>query len=255
MKPNAFQCHIFPCVRTYEASISKLVLEEEVVSEIPMGIDRFGGNGRYVLAASNLTQHGEKTVNCTPHPANDTAGLVLVALANVDSAPREPRSPGSQAPGAWYPEECVWVLGESPFRAIRPELRSYLEGASIQGYDNTYIGSIVAKNLWRNATISFGSVDTFMRNLTYVMTATMRNNGANGAADYIIGKVVLDITCIDVRWARLSFPVALVVEVVQPSIRQETDLSWFRDEIEDVARVSWTQLAQDGAGKATLERE
>ncbi|KAI0912578.1 hypothetical protein F4823DRAFT_581206 [Ustulina deusta] len=285
--PNAFECQLFPCVRTYEASVSKLVLEEAVVSKIPMGFDAFGGYGRYVLATSNLTQYGEQTLDCTPHPANDTAGLVLVALANVDAAPQTPLSSGSKAPGAWYPEKCVWIFGSSPFLAIRPELGSYLDADSIQDYQTTYIGNIVAKNLWRNATTSFDSVGMFMRNLSDVMTATIRNNGANGAGDYLPGRLVLNTTCIDVRWAWLSFPVALVVLafvfflmlVVQnprdssamrswkssniamlfcnldESIRQETDLTWFRDEIDDVARASRAQLVQDGAGKATFTQD
>ncbi|KAI0427580.1 hypothetical protein F5Y09DRAFT_350331 [Xylaria sp. FL1042] len=258
IRPNAFQCQLFPCVRTYDAPVSKLSLEEVVVSETNMGFDAFGGYGRYVLAASNLTHYGEQTVDCIPHLANGTIGLVFVALANV--------------------------FGESPFLAIRPEIRGYLDGAWIQEYENTYIGSIVAKNLWRNTTTSFGSVDMYMRNLSDVMTAIIRNNGANGARDYTTGGVVLDTTCIDVRWAWLSFPVALValsfifllMLAVQSlarssavrswkssniailfcnldeSIRQETDLTWFRDEIDDVAKVSRAQLVQDGAGKAAF---
>ncbi|KAK7990042.1 hypothetical protein PG989_010357 [Apiospora arundinis] len=244
--PNAFQCQLFPCVRTYEASISRSVLQETVLSEMPMGFDAFGGLGRYVLAATNLTRNSNKTVDCSPRPANDTAGLALVADPNVDAAPQEARGTGSKSPGAWYPED------------------------------------IVAKNLWRNATTSFATVDAMMRNLSDVMTATVRNNGLKGIEEYAAGAVMLETTCVAVRWAWLSFPAALVglglafllVLVVQSpkdspavrswkssniavlfcsldeSIRQKTDLAWFREEIDDVARTSRAQLIQDGAGKA-----
>ncbi|KAK8092231.1 uncharacterized protein PG998_015063 [Apiospora kogelbergensis] len=284
--PNAFQCQLFPCVRTYEASISRSVLQETILSEMPMGFDAFGGFGRYVLAATNLTRNSNKTANCSPRPANDTAGLALVADPNVDAAPQEPRGTGSKSPGAWYPEECVWTFGQSPYLAIRPELQSYLNRASVQTYtgsptDST-IGSIVAKNLWRNATISFDTVDTFMRNLSDVMTATVRNNGQKSDTEYATGAVIRETTCVAVRWAWLSFPAVLValglafllILVVQSpkdspavrswkssniailfcsleeSIRQKTDLAWLREEIDDVARTSRAQLVQDGAGKA-----
>ncbi|KAK6863658.1 hypothetical protein PG995_000186 [Apiospora arundinis] len=280
--PNAFQCQLFPCVRTYEASISRSVLQETVLSEMPMGFDAFGGLGRYVLAATNLTRNSNKTVNCSPRPANDTAGLALVADPNVDAAPQEARGTGSKSPGAWYPEECVWTFGASPYLAIRPELQRYLDRAAVETYASSPVGSIVAKNLWRNATTSFGTVDAMMRNLSDVMTATVRNNGLKGIEEYAAGAVMLETTCVAVRWAWLSFPAALVglglafllVLVVQSpkdspavrswkssniavlfcsldeSIRQKTDLAWFREEIDDVARTSRAQLVQDGAGKA-----
>ncbi|KAK8021767.1 hypothetical protein PG990_006905 [Apiospora arundinis] len=280
--PNAFQCQLFPCVRTYEASISRSVLQETVLSEMPMGFDAFGGLGRYVLAATNLTQNSNKTVDCSPRPANDTAGLALVADPNVDAAPQEARGTGSKSPGAWYPEECVWTFGASPYLAIRPELQRYLDRDAVETYASSPVGSIVAKNLWRNATTSFATVDAMMRNLSDVMTATVRNNGLKGMEEYAAGAVVLETTCVAVRWAWLSFPAALVglglafllALVVQSpkdspavrswkssniavlfcsldeSIRQKTDLAWFREEIDDVARTSRAQLVQDGAGKA-----
>ncbi|KAH8163858.1 hypothetical protein CIB48_g4384 [Xylaria polymorpha] len=283
---NAFQCQLFPCVRMYDASVSKSVLEETIISKTSMGFDAFGGFG-YVLATSNLTQQGERKLDCSARSANDTAGLVRVALPNVDEAPQESRGTGSKAPSAWFPKECVWIFGSSPYLAIRPELRGYLDGAGISEYTNTYIGSIVAKNIWRNATINLDSVDLFMRNLSDVMTARVRNAGPDGRDDYAMGRTILDTICVQVRWAWLSYPAALVafgfafflVLFVQSpreaaamrswkssnlailfcsldeAIRQRTELSWFRDEIDDVARTSFVQLAQDGAGKAKFSED
>lgn len=279
---SAFRCQLFPCVRTYEASVSKSILEETVVSEAPMGFDAFGGFDRYVLATRNLTQRGEQKFDCSPHSANDTAGLVRVALSNVDATPQEPKGTGSVAKGAWFLKECVWTFGSSPYLAIRPELYSYFENTNIQQYVPTYVGSIVAKNIWRNATINIDSVNGFMRNLSDVMTARIRNSGSNGADEYARGRTLVATTCVQVRWAWVSYPAALagcgvvfflVLFVQSPSdlaamrswkssniailfcsldeaIRQKTDASWFRDEIADVAKTSSAQLVQDGAGKA-----
>ncbi|KAJ8104466.1 hypothetical protein ONZ43_g7835 [Nemania bipapillata] len=284
---SAFQCQLFPCVRTYDALVSKGVLEERIISKVPMGFDAFGGVGRYVLAASNLTQQGERTLNCSARAANDTAGLVRVALPNVDAAPQEMHGSGSKAPSAWFPQECVWTFGSSPYLAIRPEIRGYLDGADIQEYDTTYIGTIVAKNLWRNETIDFNSVDWYMRNVSDVMTARIRNSSPNGIDDFAMGRTTLDTICVQVRWAWLSYPAALIacgfafflVLFVQTpreaaamrswkssnlailfcsldeAIRERTELTWFRDEIDDVARTAFVQLAHDGAGKAKFSED
>ncbi|KAI0115727.1 hypothetical protein GGR51DRAFT_501882 [Nemania sp. FL0031] len=284
---NAFQCQLFPCVRTYEASISKSILEEKIISKVPMGFDAFGGLGRYVLATSNLTQQGEKELDCSAHSANDTTGLVRVALPNVDAAPQEPRGSGSKAPSAWFSKECVWTFGSSPYLAIRPELQRYLDGVEIQQYATTYIGNIVAKNLWRNATMNFESVDLFMQNLSDVMTARIRNSNPDGENGYVMGRTILDEICVQVRWAWLSYPAALVgcglvfflVLFMQSpreaaamrswkssnlailfcsldeAVRQRTELTWFRDEIDDVARTTFAQLAHDGAGKAKFSED
>ncbi|KAK5629453.1 hypothetical protein RRF57_005168 [Xylaria bambusicola] len=278
---NAFQCQLYPCVRTYEASVTKSILEENVTSKFPLGFDAFGGF-RYVLATSNLTLSGEQKLDCSMRPTNNTAGLVRVAIPNVDAAPQEPQSSGSKAPSGWFPEECVWTFGQSPYLAIRPEIQRYLYDTSIQQYDNTYIGSIVAKNLWRNGAINLDSVDTFMRNLSDVMTARIRNASPNGAGDYVLGRVFLDTICVEVRWAWLSYPVALVASgfafflilfiqspreiaalrswkssnlailfcSLEEAVRQKAELGWFRDEISEVAKTSFVQLEQDGAGKA-----
>ncbi|KAI0506604.1 hypothetical protein F5B22DRAFT_650567 [Xylaria bambusicola] len=193
-------------------------------------------------------------------PTNNTAGLVRVATPNVDAAPQEPQSSGSKAPSAWFPEECVWAFGESPYLAIRPEIQRYLYDAPIQQYDNTYIGSIVAKNIWRNGTINIDTVDTFMRNLSDVITARIRNAGPHGADDYVLERVFLDMICVQVRWAWLSYPdalrswkssnLAILFCSLEEAVRQKAELGWFRDEINEVAKTSFVQREQDGAGKA-----
>ncbi|KAI1359678.1 hypothetical protein F5Y08DRAFT_332151 [Xylaria arbuscula] len=283
---NAFQCQLFPCVRTYEASMSKSLLQEKVLSKVPIGFDAFGGL-EYVLASTILTQNGEQKFDCSMHSTNDTAGLVQVALPNVDAAPQEATSSGSDAPGAWFPKDCVWRFGESPYLAIPPELNRYVYDASIQQYEDTYIGSIVGKNIWRDGNISFNSVDTYMRNLSDVLTARIRNGGPTGADDFVLGRTIFNTVCVQVRWAWLFYPATLVacgfafflaLLIQSPrelaairswkssnlavlfcsldeEVRQKTELNWFRDEISDVAETTFVQLSQDGAGKAKFSED
>ncbi|KAI0874383.1 hypothetical protein GGS24DRAFT_516627 [Hypoxylon argillaceum] len=181
--------------------VSKFVFKDQVISKTLIGFNAFWGLGSYVLETSNLTQQREQKLDRSRRPANDTTGLFRLALLTVDAAPQEPRSTGSIAPSAWFPEKFVWTFGSSPYFAIRHELRRYLDGAWIQQYDTTYIGSIVAKNLWRNATVNFDSVDVFMHILSDVMTARIRNNSPNGVEDYAVGSVILNTICVQIQWA------------------------------------------------------
>ncbi|KAI0385228.1 hypothetical protein F5Y04DRAFT_208321 [Hypomontagnella monticulosa] len=210
--PAAFACQMYPCVRTYDAGITNTVRKETVLESERMGQNQlyFPDQERslFKLASSSALHDGVSA----PCERSDSPGegLVKVALANIDAAPDTIASNNDKVDSAYYPASCVWTFGFSSADVIKRQLASELDDAHMQMTGGVTTGPIVAKNIWRNGTADLGSVDTFVRNLTDVMTATIRNRGMDGSAEYAPGEVLVNSTCVGVRWAWFSYPVILV---------------------------------------------
>ncbi|KAI0435838.1 hypothetical protein F4803DRAFT_276716 [Xylaria telfairii] len=214
--PSAFHCSLMPCVRTYSSSISKNNLDEVVLSSTPMGQNLNIGESDqdnheraiFRLVTSHTLRNGSE-VDCVPSDKDGT-GLTKVAQANVDAAPSDIIGNGVANATAWYPEDCVWSFGQGSRYAILTTLMSELDGLDMQLTGGVTVGPIAAKNMWKNGTIDLGHISDYMQKLADVMTATMRNNGRGGRDDYARGQVLVNETCIKVRWAWLAYPTALV---------------------------------------------
>lgn len=210
--PSAFACQMYPCVRTYEASIGRTQRAETLLASARMGQNQlyFADQERtlFKLALPSVLRNGEASSCERRDEAGE--GFVKVALANIDAAPDTMAGNNDKVDAAYYPEACVWTFGYASADVIKRQLGAELDDAHMQLTGGVTTGPIVAKNIWRNGTADLASVDTFVRNLTDVMTATIRNRGMNGSAEYMPGEVIVNGTCIGVRWAWFSYPVVLV---------------------------------------------
>lgn len=143
---------------------------------------------------------------CVPSET-ENPGLIKVAKANVDAAP-EGQTTKDDVETAWYPEDCVWDFGFGARYAISQELGRQLDDLDMQRTSGVAVGTIAAKNMWRNGTATLTSIDDYFQALAEVMTAAVRNRGRT--EDYARGQVTVSNTCVSVRWAWLSYPAALV---------------------------------------------
>jgi hypothetical protein len=147
--------------------------------------------------------------DCLPSD-QEGPGLVKVAKANVDAAPEQSSTTGVANATAWYPEDCVWSFGQGSSGAIRQTLVTELDKLDMQFTGGATVGPLAAKNIWRNGTADLAHMNDYMQKLTDVMTATIRNRGWRGHDEYSRGQVIVNETCLQVRWAWLAYPAALV---------------------------------------------
>lgn len=218
--PSAYACQMYPCVRTYDAAVAGSVRAEAVVNTTRIGQNQLYGRtdrrALFALATSHTFRNGTLAA-CERKPGNDT-GLVEVALANVDAAPDDIASTSTDTDAdsdstvqtGWFDADCVWTFGWSSASVIKQQLAAELDDTHMQMTGGVTTGPLVAKTLWRNGTLSLSSIDGFMAGLTDTMTATMRNRGEGGAGEYAQGDVVVNETCVAVRWAWFSYPAVLV---------------------------------------------
>lgn len=278
-KLSAFHCSLAPCVRTYSAHITDGTLEETLLSTAMMGQnqDINGGFSFYRLVTSKTLRDGQEET-CEPSD-KEGPGLVKVAKTNIDAAPDSyPQDPPDTT---WYPEDCVWSFDQGSRYAILSELIQQLDQLDMQRTGGVAVGTIVAKNLWRNGTADLASTTLYFDELAQVITATMRNRGAGGAAEYARGQVLVNETCVAVRWAWLAYPTALAVLAAvflavifaqsprEPSLRvwkssalpllfssvdeAKYDVNYYgmtKNHMNQFAEMVWVQLTQDEEGRA-----
>ncbi|KAJ8133164.1 hypothetical protein O1611_g467 [Lasiodiplodia mahajangana] len=100
-----------------------------------------------------------------------------------------------------------------------------------------------------------------MRNLVGGMATMIRNSNPDGVDDYAMGRIILDEICVQgpreaaATRSWKSSTLAILFCSLDEVICQRTELTWFRDEIDDIARTTSAQLAHDGAVKAKFSED
>ncbi|KAF2126905.1 hypothetical protein P153DRAFT_398990 [Dothidotthia symphoricarpi CBS 119687] len=277
----AFNLEIFPCIRTYQSSITNFILDEKLIATTQIGLSRRPGFFGFLLGTSQTLRNGkwEKCLSSqTPGP-----GLEEIVEADIDAAPTG--EPVPESPTIFYPQDCIWKFAQSSLFAIHDALDDAIGHLELDLDTNYYIpvGSVAAKSICGvGVEKSSKSVDNFLQNLTDVMTATIRRRGSGGAAEYVQGITTVQSTCIEIRWAWFTYPVVLVLLTtsffllvtlkshngqksiwkssslavlfcsLDETMRERTRSAWGRDDIFQYAEETQAQLVSDSEGKAVF---
>lgn len=187
------------------------VLSETELSSTPIGINQNSTQlpqYLYLLATSRTWVNGTLE-ECQPSQEEST-GTVEIFKDNVDAAPGRWPDEQTEQQSLWYPKECVWRFGQNSMFAIQGALETSLGDLRARYTMKTITGPIAAKLLWHDGTATLTSVSRFMQGLTDTMTATIRTRGVEGESAYAHGERIMQSTCAYIRWAWLSYHIALV---------------------------------------------
>ncbi|KAE9370049.1 hypothetical protein N431DRAFT_559346 [Stipitochalara longipes BDJ] len=211
--PVAVGCAVRPCQRVYKSTMVNNILGEELLSSIPIGVRAI--DPWYILA-SNSTYRNGTLQHCEPSSSYQP-GLVQVPKRNVDASPSDYVSDDNQT--IWYPQDCTWSIGGYATININKQLTTALAGLSlIDVGDGAFsINSsdyVTASNMWRNGTMTLSSISDFMKNLTDVMTTTIRKTGEDGPSAYTQGTIEFQSTCVKVQWKWFSILIILTALVL-----------------------------------------
>lgn len=199
---SAYSAQIYPCIRTYNASMRGSVLSETELSSTPVGINQnYSQLPQYShLLATSRTWVNGTLVECQPSREESTSRL-KISKDNVDAAPGTMPDIRTEQQSLWYPKECVWRFGQNSMFAIQGALQTSLGDLRASYTMTTVTGPIAAKLIWRNGTATLTSVEKFMQGLTDTMTATIRTYGVEGETAYAHGEAIMQSTCAHIRWA------------------------------------------------------
>ena len=174
---TAYFCVLTPCVRTYNASVSKTILTETLITAVPIGFNELfildsdlevdlpeQAPDTYLLATRQTLRNGSWE-NCS---TSETAGpgLLPVGAANIDSAfeqtlPSDPEQVSIQ----YFPADCVWRFNYDSVLGLRQELFNSLDNLKAYIGDSTPVGSIISRNVI-GAGANLSSMNELMQNLS-----------------------------------------------------------------------------------------
>lgn len=197
----AFECTLYPCIRTYTASVVQGSMSEVLLSTSPvplfnvehnLGFAGFSGtpmpcliNGTYFHATDFTTP---STTNVIPTlgllPDNQTAYLPLSCAFN-------------------YPDP----IGMAEY------LATFLSGSvTMYGISTPdWLGQLVTSNTSAAASPRFDLIDTAWNALAESLTVHMRQNGDPFNSPPAIGAVYQTETRIQVQWPWLAYPASLLL--------------------------------------------
>ena len=208
--PWAVRISLYPCIKTFQSSVTNSILEETILSTTPLRKTNGSAveitsttNLTYSLATDSILVNGSwQTCPVSDYYTDSTPVPISVLNNTLQLFPEEPTK--------WYPSECVWMLDYVPGLALNQFLSwMYDESPLLAVTNNTVItsGSIWLKPLYLNGTANIDTVNSYIGGLANGMTAIMRERGSNP----VVGMVNASQTCVHVAWVWISLPAGLVL--------------------------------------------
>lgn len=238
---RAYHCNLFPCIKTFEASISKARLEESVVEETGMVFSLVAplnhASAADLHCLDNLGQREilkrlgyqfEDTTRWLPYNVSLDEGTTEHPVYAQDTSDNPcKRAPGNQYPDLCtgglmtnkaleaVPAQCIYNIGTTATNSLETNLfPGMFEGVVTMDFYQHPVFSgtdaLAAIYIAGSETGTLEDVQGIMRNMTDAITTHMRQAGDEGFSEPAAGEMYDSITCILVRWGWLSYAVTVV---------------------------------------------
>lgn len=212
--PWAVGCSLYPCVKTYSASVQGSVLSETIISTVPLRKTNTSSvevtvspDMTWSLASDQLISGG-RSRECS---RSDTLGVNTSVAISVNRTLQIGQDP-NDSKTTWYEPDCVWTLGTTPGLAIN-QLLSHMFDASLLGSvteDTVSVqGDTWMKRFYRNGTVDITTATQFFEGLANTLTGLIRQHGDTVPSGYALGTQLAMETCFHVQWPWLIYPAAL----------------------------------------------
>ncbi|KAI1740963.1 hypothetical protein F4680DRAFT_464815 [Xylaria scruposa] len=214
--PWAVRCSLYPCIKTFNSSITNSVLSESLNWSFPMKKSNISAlevttsqNLTWSYAVNTTFRHGQR-VDCMPSSSQTIADTVPITVNRT--------SPISGAEAVvWYPEDCVYSLGNRAALAINQFLSSLFDANSLKSIDGSVtdlFGSYWLRTFYNNGTVDISSANAYFGSLAGAITASMRQTGQSAALADVVGSVLQAETCIRIQWPWLTLPAFFVLATI-----------------------------------------
>ncbi|KAF2852083.1 hypothetical protein T440DRAFT_553998 [Plenodomus tracheiphilus IPT5] len=242
---RGYRCNLYPCMKTFKAKINTGKIEEEAV-DTSGNVFSIVAPQQYAMVRSaadlncldNADQRNtlqrlgyqfNETTRWLPYNvswAKGTAETPIFAPSGFDD-PCE-RAPANQHPDLCngkktsakalkaIPARCVYNMGHLTTSSLYenlfgPMFTGYVRNSwmyAYAGYEGTETMLALFNAGSGNGTLE--DVEGILRNITDSLTTYMRQAGAAGFSDPVMGEMYDYTSCIKVRWAWLSYPAIIV---------------------------------------------
>ena len=202
---GAARCSLYPCVRTYNASVMAGQLSETLVST----------NANWGLMGPEYVMGGMLEVSCLP--LSDLNNLVIAGYSFTAGQEWLPYG-NTTVPfliSDYANEHCFYQYPSDSTTSLNYWLEGFfLTGAVIPGgYDSwgEIQGPMQLQALYNDSYITMDGITSTWKYISDALTNHIRQNGVANYSAPVLGQTHKEQTCAKVRWAFLAYPAVLVV--------------------------------------------
>lgn len=219
---GAASCELYPCVRSYTASVQHNTLKESFQSSsdnwAPLNVPNRGGLVTATLDVRCLSTENRQVLGRSGYAINDsTEWLPFYGFGNGTHA-----TYGSSSDPLTIPDGCLYEVYTPTINSIQFYMNSFLNGsvtADPNTYDYVTTGPVQLNKIFDAGNVSYSTVNATFADIADSMTAYIRQSakpGNTGIDDLLksqkpaTGLVFRTDTCVSVRWWYLALPITLV---------------------------------------------
>ncbi len=218
---EAATCRLYPCVRTYRASIKDNALTEDLVStsaELALGF--FPEPGLATIDNKCLSPSERQSLVNIGYAINETTDWIPYHGNGYLANSTQYSEINPNVPNATFTPRCLYAIYEASLSSIDHYVGIFFNGtvtSNPAGYIYDVSGPAQVVKVFDGGFINFTSVNASFANVADSMTAYIRTNNATSGSlqqpsntTTVNGEVYRTDTCIEVRWGYLAFPIVLV---------------------------------------------
>ena len=216
--PLAAECRIWPAIQTIKSKIEVSDLQETIVSSEPLTMyydpDQDALWYNWISFPPMVLRHGAWE-SCSP--SRTFSPNTPVAVANNTLLYYVPYNQRPVAPENiwWYADDCIWTIDIESVSALRSTLSEMFYNQSISSYGgglNAAYGELWIQQLYNNGHANMSTIEAYVDRLARSLTIHARtyNSTADKTYGTATGIAIKTETCIKIRWAWISFPIALI---------------------------------------------
>lgn len=223
---GAASCTLYPCIRSYKATVNEKILQETLLST---SSEFVSDNSLMAIATVDvgcLSPEVRQALVDIGYKINETTDWIGYRGSGYFGNATDETEPSTAVPNVTVPAECQYLIYEPTTMSLGYFMDSFFNGSvnkdPSSSYDYITTGPVQLNRFFDTGSVSFESVSAIFSNISDSMTAYIRqsksgsgNTGIdaldNGLAAPASGQVIDTETCIHVRWPYMAFPVTLVV--------------------------------------------
>lgn len=217
-EPFAVSCYIYPCMKTYRASVTNFVLEEKLLNTTRVPIQHYPTDNSshaygFTLLSSSVLRNGTWS-NCVgadnPSEANPVQYPSQFKISSPDSVLL---GNSTQSPSKYYPNNCFWIFYGGSAQALGSYLSNLFDGEILgpSSPPDEVTGTPWQMGLFSKGNATLSSASAYMEGLANAITSVIRQHGDTPSAEYAQGTAYGLQTCIKVKWTWLALPSALIL--------------------------------------------
>ena len=211
---GAARCSMYPCVRTFTATVLGGNLTEKTISSA----SEFGENGDALNSVdmSCISDTERESLRRVGYKFHDDTKWLAYNVTALSDGTFSNNGDGnvSNATLSIVPAKCIYSFDRVSYLAVAQYLSTFFNGTVNYAPEVFFGSSTPMLQFFENGNISFNNVKSNFANISESLTNYIRQHPVANSSDPAIGIAHYNQTCVHVRWPWMAYPAVLVVTML-----------------------------------------